>query len=97
MTDLDEAKRICDAATGEAWAAYWQEPTGSNDWSGKVMIAGLRIASIDRSPAFWSEDGKFIAYARTALPQAIAEIRELRDDEQILVELFRSPEWDREG
>jgi hypothetical protein len=48
------------------WVSWHQEPTASNGWAGKAVIAGLPLLSIDRSPCFRKEDAEFICLARTA-------------------------------
>lgn len=64
MIDLDQAKAICDAASKGPWLS--------------VDLSSIRLA--DES---WftgsAEDRKFSAFARTALPEALEEIEELRE------------------
>jgi hypothetical protein len=55
------------------WAAWQVEPTASNDWAGKAMIAGLPIKSVDRSPAFLAGDAQHIAAWHPAAAAAVAQ------------------------
>lgn len=92
MTKIDEkwlaeAQAVCDAATPGPWTAQMGE-FGDTRLHGLVASDGADIVSIDDSGCYYAgetgglsmkgADAAFIALARTALPEALAELRRLR-------------------
>ncbi len=71
--ELEQMKRLCDAATGGPWKAYWE---GRDHRAGSHFIgtAGDDIELIGASMA----DYDFIASARTDVPRLVEEVRRLR-------------------
>jgi hypothetical protein len=61
------------------------EATGSNDWAGKAIVAGLHLTTVDRMTVFWKSDADFIAAAFNAIPALLADLTAV---EQRYRELF---------
>jgi hypothetical protein len=80
-TDLEELKRLCEVLPNEKWSAVPQ-----NGLIGQCHLAqifrdgGASRATIDSTldPAEASNIAAFIAAARTAVPNLVAEVTELR-------------------
>jgi len=84
MIDLDKLQALCDAATNSPWATsndgssenwavcYVGRDTGDVPWS--VNTIGVRGSELHGDA---EHDAAFIAAARTALPELIAEVRRL--------------------
>jgi hypothetical protein len=101
--DLDAIEALCAAATEGPWKCW-------NGWGPKPDgdMAMTRIGACDRGGVHSGgggrdiyatvEDAEFTAVARTALPQAVAEIRALREALTDLVDNYHRPmtEWDDE-
>ena len=83
--ELDKSQAICDEATDGPWIS-WRFRLA---WPLTVLAGDFTIANFDDElppsddelpPSEQSRNAAFIAPARTALPQYIAEIRRLRED-----------------
>lgn len=69
MIDLKRAKEICEAATPGPWVTTH---------NGQIRHGAMRPTdAIFGASSLYPENAKFIAYARTALPEAIEEIEAL--------------------
>jgi hypothetical protein len=83
MLDIDESRRICDAATPGPW-----EWSGDDLMSSSTCIAttgcdcGLSVTPVE-------DDKRFSAHARTALPAALDEIERLRRQNERLKAALR--------
>ena len=73
MIDLKAAQALCDAATPGPWHVDHDGMGG--DW---VCIDSMGRNVVPSINAHDTGDSEFIAEARTLLPQALAEIAELR-------------------
>lgn len=80
--NIDELEALASAATPGPWEAGEPNNWGDDDdipQSG-VMVNGTPITWDDHSgDVFNPADAEFIAAARTAVPELIAEVRRLRD------------------
>lgn len=57
------------------WHFAQPEATGSNDWAGKALVAGLHLAEADRIPCFREDDAHLIAAAPNLL-SALEDVAE---------------------
>ncbi len=93
--NLDEARRICDAATAGPWEIVhaaenaYDIVSGENETGISILADGLVLCGEDKA------NSEFVIFARTALPQAIAEIAELRAECDKLLEVIGK--WARVG
>lgn len=70
-TDLDAVQQLCDEATPGPWVRF------SDDGKDVAVMPACRPGDICEMKSD-REDGAFIAFARSLVPQMVAEIRELR-------------------
>lgn len=77
MTDaeIEEGLRICEAATPGPWTVVEPEIGVYYLRGDHGMVFKILASSVQRSP----DDIALIAYARTALPEALKEIKRLRE------------------
>jgi len=87
MKDWDEIKAICDKATKGEWLSMKYPPPSLEDHGfrliastslGKEIGVFARKENMAFSVGQRRADSDFISVARTALPEAIAEIEQLR-------------------
>lgn len=83
LTDerLEELKRICEAATGGLWAAQLIDEAAHEIWIEGSGFYCRRYPPHTYKPERLREliaNAEFIAAARTALPELIAEVERLR-------------------
>lgn len=73
---IAELKALCDAATPGPWRQDYERVIGNGEW-----IEDVATAVYTGPPRFHEQrfhDAALIAAARTALPEALAEIERLR-------------------
>lgn len=72
-TELEKLERLAEAATKGLWEYEPGKIRPSSVWASGMQVAQTGYAKFD------SDNAKFIAAARTAIPQLIAEVRKLRE------------------
>ena len=90
---IAELEALCNAATPGPW--IWESSRGDRVrlWT---KPSGDFVVEIGRKPGGWTyfdmteDDAGFIAHARTALPELLAQVRRLRA-------MIKPREWDSDG
>jgi len=84
LTDeqIAEDEKLCEAATEGPWKHSAEHPLfieaeSKNGW--ELLFKNVEVGNGD-----WRNDCRFVARARTALPEYIAEVRRLREESKVM-------------